>query len=65
MPFVMAAQSPRSPWQKPYEEHRDNLQEKPAAANPSGHPMIDGPTETTDLNKTETNKALVRSSKIF
>jgi predicted SnoaL-like aldol condensation-catalyzing enzyme len=42
-------------------EHWDNLQETPAAPNPSGHTMIDGPTEPTDLAKTEENKALVRS----
>lgn len=41
-------------------EHWDNLQEK-AAANPSGHTMLDGTTTVTDLDKTETNKALVRS----
>ena len=41
-------------------EHWDNLQEK-AAANPSGHTMLDGATTVTDLDKTETNKALVRS----
>ena len=42
-------------------EHWDNLQEKPARPNPSGHTMIDGPTEPTDLARTEVNKALVRS----
>ena len=42
-------------------EHWDNLQVKPAAANPSGHTMIDGPTEATDFAKTDANKALVRS----
>jgi predicted SnoaL-like aldol condensation-catalyzing enzyme len=42
-------------------EHWDNLQEKPAKPNPSGHTMIDGPTQATDLDKTEANKALVRS----
>ena len=40
-------------------EHWDNLQEKPATANPSGHTMIDGSTEVKDLNKTEENKKLV------
>lgn len=41
-------------------EHWDNLQ--PAAApNPSGHTMVDGPAVATDLDRTETNKALVRS----
>lgn len=40
-------------------EHWDNLQEKPATANPSGHSMIDGTTEVKDLDKTEANKKLV------
>lgn len=42
-------------------EHWDNLQEKPAQANPSGHTMIDGATEVKDLDKTEANKQLVAS----
>ncbi|WP_347986571.1 hypothetical protein [Methylomonas sp. AM2-LC] len=41
-------------------EHWDNLQEKPTNANPSGHNMLDGSTELTDLDKTEANKNLVR-----
>jgi predicted SnoaL-like aldol condensation-catalyzing enzyme len=40
-------------------EHWDNLQET-AKPNPSGHTMIDGPTTSTDLNKTEENKKLVK-----
>ncbi len=40
-------------------EHWDNLQEKPAAANPSGRTMTDGPTEVADLDKTAENKGLV------
>jgi predicted SnoaL-like aldol condensation-catalyzing enzyme len=40
-------------------EHWDNLQET-AGPNPSGHTMIDGPAESSDLDKTEANKALVR-----
>lgn len=40
-------------------EHWDNLQEKPTEPNPSGRTMIDGPTQATDLSKTEANKALV------
>ena len=40
-------------------EHWDNLQEKPATANPSGHSMIDGATEVKDLDKAEANKKLV------
>lgn len=40
-------------------EHWDNLQDKPAQPNPSGHTMIDGPTEVTDLDKTQANKTLV------
>ncbi len=41
-------------------EHWDNLQET-AGPNPSGHTMIDGPTEPTDLSSTEDNKALARA----
>ena len=41
-------------------EHWDNLQET-APANPSGHSMIDGPAESIDMDKTETNKRLVRN----
>jgi predicted SnoaL-like aldol condensation-catalyzing enzyme len=40
-------------------EHWDNLQQKPAAPNPSSHTMTDGPVEATDLGGTERNKALV------
>ena len=39
-------------------EHWDNLQET-SPANPSGHTMIDGSTESTDLEKTTANKTLV------
>jgi predicted SnoaL-like aldol condensation-catalyzing enzyme len=42
-------------------EHWDNLQEKPSRPNPSGHTMTDGPTEPTEREKTEENKATVRS----
>lgn len=42
-------------------EHWDNMQEKPANPNPSGRTMIDGATEAKDLDKTEANKALVKS----
>jgi len=31
-----------------------------SASNPSGHSSIDGPTEVTDLDKTDANKAVVR-----
>jgi predicted SnoaL-like aldol condensation-catalyzing enzyme len=41
-------------------EHWDNLQETPAQPNPSGHSMIDGPTEATDRASTEASKTLVR-----
>lgn len=41
-------------------EHWDNLQQT-AGPNPSGHSMIDGPVEAVDLEKTEENKALVKS----
>lgn len=40
-------------------EHWDNLQDK-TAPNPSGHTLLDGAVEVTDLNKTDENKALVR-----
>jgi predicted SnoaL-like aldol condensation-catalyzing enzyme len=42
-------------------EHWDNLQETPPARSPSGHTMIDGPTTVTDLDKTESNKALMQA----
>jgi len=42
-------------------EHWDNLQEKPAAANPSGRTMTDGPSVAVDLDKTAANKAIVRA----
>mgnify|MGYP001815329369 CR=1 FL=1 len=41
-------------------EHWDVIQEY-VDTNPSGRSMIDGPTEPTDLGKTEENKALVRA----
>lgn len=41
-------------------EHWDNLQET-AGPNPSGRSMVDGPTEITDLDKTDSNKAAVRN----
>ena len=40
-------------------EHWDNLLEV-TPANASGHTQFDGPTEVTDLDKTEANKALVQ-----
>lgn len=42
-------------------EHWDNLQLKPSGPNPSGHTMLDGTTEATDLEKTEDNRAFIRS----
>ncbi|MBI2769238.1 MAG: nuclear transport factor 2 family protein [Burkholderiales bacterium] len=42
-------------------EHWDNLQEKPAGANPSGHTMTDGPARSQDAAQTEDNKRLVRA----
>jgi len=42
-------------------EHWDNLQSKPSSPNLSGHTMLDGPTEATDLEKTEENRKLIRS----
>jgi predicted SnoaL-like aldol condensation-catalyzing enzyme len=41
-------------------EHWDNLQET-AKPNPSGRTMLNGPTAVTDLDRTESNKTLVRS----
>jgi len=41
-------------------EHWDNIQSR-KGPNPSGHSMVDGPTEATDLDKTESNRELVRS----
>ncbi len=41
-------------------EHWDNLQETAVEPNPSGHTMIDGPTEAEGLAQTEANKALAR-----
>ncbi len=40
-------------------EHWDNLLEK-AVPNPSGHTQTDGPTKSTDLDKTAVNKAFVK-----
>lgn len=42
-------------------EHWDNLQEKPEKPNPSGHTMIDGDTQASDLEKTQENKKLVEN----
>ena len=42
-------------------EHWDNLQETPAQLNPSGHSMIDGPSQIKDLEKTQSNKSLVKN----
>jgi predicted SnoaL-like aldol condensation-catalyzing enzyme len=42
-------------------EHWDNLQEKPAQANPSGHTMLDGPVSAGDASNTEQNKARVQA----
>jgi predicted SnoaL-like aldol condensation-catalyzing enzyme len=41
-------------------EHWDNIQSR-KGPNLSGHTMVDGSTEATDLEKTETNRELVRS----
>ena len=42
-------------------EHWDNLQETALKPSPSGHTMIDGATVISDLDKTETNKALMQT----
>lgn len=41
-------------------EHWDNIQER-QGPNQSGHAMVDGPTDATDHDLTEDNRALVRS----
>ncbi|MDX8387865.1 MAG: hypothetical protein R8M46_04930 [Ghiorsea sp.] len=41
-------------------EHWDNIQLK-KEPNVLGHSMIDGPTEVTDLDKTESNRGIVKS----
>lgn len=41
-------------------EHWDNIQPR-QGPNPSGRSMVDGPTEATDLDRTESNRELVRS----
>jgi len=41
-------------------EHWDNIQPR-KGPNPSGHTMVDGPTEATDLDRTEYNREIVRS----
>lgn len=40
-------------------EHWDNIQPR-RGPNPSGHTMVDGPIESSDLGKTEPNRGLVR-----
>ena len=40
-------------------EHWDNIQPR-QGPNPSGHSMVDGPTEASDLAATEANRALVK-----
>jgi predicted SnoaL-like aldol condensation-catalyzing enzyme len=42
-------------------EHWDNLQSTPVAPNASGRTMIDGALDVIDLERTDANKALVRS----
>jgi predicted SnoaL-like aldol condensation-catalyzing enzyme len=41
-------------------EHWDNIQPG-LGHNPSGHSMVDGPIEATDVEETETNREVVRS----
>ena len=41
-------------------EHWDNIQQR-QGPNVSGHSMVDGPTEATDLDDTEANREFVRS----
>ena len=42
-------------------EHWDNLEEKCSHLNPSGRSELDGPTEVVELDKTESNKTLVKA----
>lgn len=41
-------------------EHWDNIQKR-LGPNPSGHTMVDGPTEANDLGRTEYNRDIVQS----
>ena len=41
-------------------EHWDNIQQR-QGPNLSGHTMVDGPTEAIDLDRTESNREIVRS----
>lgn len=41
-------------------EHWDNLSSIPEGESANGHTMFDGPTEATDLDKTDENKKLVK-----
>jgi predicted SnoaL-like aldol condensation-catalyzing enzyme len=41
-------------------EHWDNIQER-QGPNSTGHTMVDGPTETTDHEMTESNRMIIRS----
>lgn len=41
-------------------EHWDNIQPR-QGPNSAGHSMVDGPTEPTDLDRTEANRRLVRT----
>ena len=41
-------------------EHWDNIQPR-QGPNASGHSMVDGPAEASDLDRTEANRALVRA----
>jgi predicted SnoaL-like aldol condensation-catalyzing enzyme len=41
-------------------EHWDNIQPR-RGPNPSGRSMVDGPTDPTDLDRTEANRRLVRT----
>lgn len=40
-------------------EHWDNLAELASQPNPSGRTQLDGPTQVTDLDKTDENKAII------
>ena len=41
-------------------EHWDNIQKR-LGPNSSGHTMVDGPTEVSDFENTESNRSVIRS----
>lgn len=41
-------------------EHWDNIEDEAATPNPSGRTQLDGPTDVQDIDKTASNKALLK-----